>query len=184
MTRFAIPLARMACLAVLAIAPTTAMAAASAAQEHAPMLIDKIPADLWPGQRDVRPTDYPKEQGFLRDDVARYLKGRFRIIGDRLFVIPPDGRIILGDGPFLLGGPGQFQKISSVPAFDDRPLVRYIRDARTGPEFNNTSITLGVTQSGEKVYTAITLHGIPNSDDQLIGYHQLEPLIPDPAKGL
>ena len=181
MTRFAIPLARMVCLAVLAITPT---ATTPPAQQHTPMLIDKIPADLWPGQRDAGPADYPKEQGVLRDDVARYLKGHFRVAGDRLFVIPPNGRITLGDGPFLLGGPTQFQKINSVPAFDDHPLVRYIRDARTGPEFGNTSITLGVTQSGEKVYTAITLHGIPARNDQLIGYHQLEPLIADPAKGL
>ena len=149
-----------------------------------PMLIDKIPANLWHGQRDVRPNDYPKEQKVLRDDVARYLKGRFRVVGARLFVIQPDEGIIFRGGPFDMAGPSQFQTINSVPVFDDRPLVRYIRDARTGPEFGNTSITLGVTQSGEKIYTAITLHGIPDSDDELIGYFELEPLIADPAKGL
>ena len=148
------------------------------------MLIDKIPVDMWHGQKDVRSSDYPDAQKALRDDVARYLKGRFRVIGDRLFVIQPDEGIILRNGPFLLGGPSQFQTINSVPAFDERPLVRYIRDAQSATGYSGTAITVGVTQSGEKIYTAITLHQIPDSDDELIGYHQLEPLIPDPAKGL
>ena len=168
---------------MLGIAPI-ATAATPPAQRHMPMLIDRIPADLWYNQRAARPTDYPNEQRFLRDDVARYLKGRFRVTGDRLFVISPYQGIIFRGAPYDMAAPNQFQTINSTIAFDDRPLVRPISDARTGAEFGNTSITLGMTQSGEKVYTAITLHGIPNSDDQLIGYHQLEPLIPDPAKGL
>ena len=179
-----VPLARMVLLAALVAAPTAARAATPPAREHAPMLIDKIPANLWHGQRDVQPTDYPKEQASLRDDVARYLKGRFRVTGDRLFVIPPDQGIIFRGAPFNMAGPSQLYTINSAPAFDDRPSIRYIRDARTAAEFGNTSITIGVTLSGEKVYTAITLHGISNSDDELIGYFQLEPLIPDPAKGL
>ena len=170
-------------LAGLALGPACALAAASN-QEHGLMLIDKIPANMWRGQRDVRPTDYPEEQKALRADVALYLKGRFRVVGDRLFVIPPDEGIRLRGGPFLLGGPSQFQTINSEPVYDKRPDVRYVPNALHPDRPVETVITVGVTLSGEKVYTAITLHTIPNSKDELIGYFQLEPLIPDPAKGL
>ena len=145
------------------------------------MLIDTMPTNLWPGQRSARPTDYPNEQATLRNDVARYLKGRFRISGERVFVIPPDQGIILLGGPFELLGPGQFASIHSEPAFHDWPVVRPIKN---GTDDSNTSITVGVTLSGEKVYTAVTLHAIDRSSDELIGYFELEPLIPNPAKGL
>ena len=148
------------------------------------MLVDRIPADMWNGQRAVLPTDYPKEQKSLRADIAHFLKGRFRVIKDRLFVIPPDHGIVLMAGPFQLGGPGQFQTIDSACVINDRPGVRVAPDARTGSEHGKTILTVGVTLSGEKVYTAIALHYIPDSTDELIGYFQLEPLIADPAKGL
>ena len=148
------------------------------------MLIEKIPANLWHGQRDVRPTDYPAEQRSLRADVAHYLRGRFRGVGDRLFVIPPDQGIVLSLGPFLLIGPGQFQTIDSGSAFDQRPHVRVLPDALTGSAQGNTALTVGETLSGRKVYTAIALHPIPDRRDELIGYFELEALIAHPAKGL
>ena len=70
---------------------------------HAAMLIDHIPADMWRGQREARPTDDPEEQKALRADVALYVKGRFRVVGERLFVIPPDEGIRLREGPSYSG---------------------------------------------------------------------------------
>ena len=145
------------------------------------MLIDKIPADMWPGQRSAAPTDYADEQQSLRADVALFLKGRFQVVGERIFVIPPDRGIRLMGGPWQTGGPAQFQTIGSEPAYDRRPYVRVVHDPQ---DKSKTSVTVGETMSGEKIYTAIALHAIPNSDDELIGYFQLDPLITDPAKGL
>ena len=41
-----------------------------------------------------------------------------------------------------------------------------------------------MTQSEPRIYTVIALHTVPGSTDELIGYLQLEPLTPDPVKGL
>lgn len=149
------------------------------------MLIDEIPVNMWPGQRMVRPDDYPVEQQSLRADVSAFLRGHFRITGDRLFVIPPDKGINISGAMFQMGGPGQFAEIHSEPALDQRPYVVSTPDARSGGrDEGKTLLTVGVTQTGTKIYTAIALHTVPDSADELIGYFQLEPLIPDPAKGL
>ena len=159
-----------------AVAPNT--------QGHAPMLVDRIPADIWPGQRAVRPTDYPDEQRSLRADTVQFLKGRFHVIKDRLFVIPPYQGTLLTGAKFQLGGPSQFQDIGSVCIINDRIGVRVAPDALTGDPQGKTLLTVGVTQSGEKIYTAVALHYVPDSKDELIGYFQLKPLIKDPTKGL
>ena len=151
---------------------------------HVPMLIDRIPANMWHGQRDVGATDYPDAQKSIRADVAMFLHGRFRVTGDRLFVIPPDRGIMLMDAPFQFIGPGQFPTINSVCVMDDRPAVRGASNALHPDQPCTTSVTVGATTSGDKIYTAIALHRIPDSRDELIGYFQLEPLIPDPTKGL
>ena len=73
------------------------------------MLIDQIPITIWPGQRPVRPDDHPAEQRSLRLNVATFLKGHFQVVGDRLFVIPPDHGFLLTGAKFMLNGPSQFQ---------------------------------------------------------------------------
>ena len=166
-----------------ALGPAVAVATPNA-KENVPMLVDRIPADMWTGQRVVLATEYPEEQESFRADVTHFLKGRFRVTKDRLFVIPPDHGIMLMGGPFQLGGPGQLQTIDSAPVFYQLPHVRVAPDARTGSIHGKTILTVGATLSGAKVYTAIALHQIPDSTDELIGYFQLEPLIADPAKGL
>ena len=158
--------------------------AAPPSQEHVRMLIDQIPATIWPKQRPVRPDDYPAEQQSLRADVAHFLKGRFRVSGDRLFVIPSDDGVLLSGGMFMLNGPSQFQEIQSEPALGQTAKVHHTADGQTGDENGKTFLTVGVTQTGTKIYTAIALHAVPGSTDQLIGYFQLEPLVPDPAEGL
>ena len=160
------------------------LAAAPDRQAHAAMLIEHIPVNMWRGQRDVRLTDDPEEQKALRADVALYVKSRFRVIGERLFIISPDEGIRLMAGPFLLIGPGHFQSIDSAPVYEQRPFVRHLKNALHPDQPVETVITLGVTLSGKKIYTAITLHTIPNSKDELIGYFKFEPLVPDPVEGL
>ncbi len=159
-----------------AVAPNT--------QEHAPMLVDRFPPNIWPGERAIGSAEYLDEQRSLRADVAHFLKGRFRVTMDRLFVIPPYQGTLLTGAKFQFGGPSQFQKIDSVCIINDRIGIRIAPDALTGDPQGKTLLTVGVTQSGEKIYTAVALHYIPDSKDELIGYFQLEPLINDPAKGL
>ena len=169
---------------VLLAAVSFGPVAAPSPQEHVRMLIDQIPATIWSGQRPVRPNDHPTEQRSLRADVTAFLKGRFRVTGDRLFVIPPDDGVVLSGGMFVLSGPSQFQEIQSEPAFDQRPFIRPVPLTADSAPNGSTLLTIGMTQSEPRIYTVIALHTVPDSTDELIGYFQLEPLIPDPIKGL
>ena len=163
---------------------TFPVAAVPSRQGHPWMLINQIPATIWPGQRPVRPDDYPAEQKSLRANIAAFLSGRFRIAGDRLFVIPPDHGFLLTGAKFMLNGPGHFAEIHSEPAFDERPFIRPVSSVSGGASNGSTLLTIGMTQSEPRIYTAIALHTVPDSTDELIGYFQLGPLIPDPIKGL
>ena len=167
--------------AALAIGP----ARASAASEPAPMLIDKLPATgVWPRQRKVEPSEYKEEQRSFRNDVASYVKRRFRVIGDRMFLLRPDQGTVLRGPLYEMTGPSLFQNINSDIAFDGRPLVRGATDPAIRAPLGYTAITVGRTLAGPAIYTAIALYVMKDTDNELLGYFQLEPLIANPAKGL
>ena len=148
------------------------------------MLINEIPANMWPGQRTVRPDDYPAEQRSLPADVTRFLGNRFRVTGSRLFVIPPDKGINISGAMFQMGGPGQFAEIQSEPAFDQRPFIRSVPPINEHASEGSTLLFFLIYKAKTVIYTVIALHTVPDSTDELIGYFQLEPLVPDPVKGL
>ena len=154
---------RLGVLAAMLAVVATGCAAARP-KDATPMLIEKLPTNLWSTQTLLTANQHAEEQAMMVSRLKKLLHGKYRVTAQQIYFLPPDRA---EPNPIIFKM--EFSSVMSVVDPGGAELVF------TNETWDWPYVNVWKASGPHPGYVALALYRTPDDADTLLGHFELAP---------